>query len=57
VKSNVTKSSGTYERVVSVNLHRKCLDEYFLATEDARDYGKLLAVVCPFDSPVFESRF
>jgi hypothetical protein len=57
VNSNVTKSSGTYKRVVSVNLHRKCLEEYFLSTEDARDYGKLLAVVRPFDSPAFESRF
>lgn len=40
-----------------MNLHRKCLEEYFLSTEDARDYGKLLAVVRPFDSPAFESRF
>lgn len=39
-----------------MNIHRTCLQDYFLSTEDAEDYGKLLAVVRPFDSPIFESR-
>jgi hypothetical protein len=60
VRSNVTststKSAGTYKKEVSVNLHRKSLEEYFLIFEDVTDLGRQMAVTQPFESPIFESR-
>ena len=56
-KSNVTTHNRPRRDVpVSLNLHRKALQEYFLPPDELTEFGSLLAVIRPFASPYFESR-
>ena len=56
-RSNVTTKRGPREVALAVKLdQRRTLQEYFLDPDDVADFGSFLAVLRPFESPLFESR-